>query len=87
MTHKSATTPRTDAVLSSDHYAKDLLELARTLERELAALREGVPRLREFAQHKQFCDKLDYHDERAVNCTCGLDAALAQEGTPTGGGP
>jgi hypothetical protein len=46
MTHKSATTPRTDAVLSSDHYAKDLLELARTLERELAALREGVPPFR-----------------------------------------
>jgi hypothetical protein len=44
MTQAVSDTPRTDAVLSSDHYAKDLLELARTLERELAALREGVPR-------------------------------------------
>jgi hypothetical protein len=32
-------TPRTDAVLASDHYAKDLLELARTLERDLVEAR------------------------------------------------
>jgi hypothetical protein len=45
MTQAVSDTPRTDAVLSSDHYAKDLLELARTLERELAALRDRLARL------------------------------------------
>jgi hypothetical protein len=46
-----------------------------------AALREGVPRLREYVRHKSDCD----HDSlNEVPCTCGLDAALAQEGTPRG---
>ena len=32
------------------------------------------------ARHKQHCMKLDYHDERADECTCGLDA-LREEDT------
>jgi hypothetical protein len=35
--------------------------------------------LREHGRHKQHCALLDYHDERAVDCTCGLSAALAGE--------
>ena len=35
--------------------------------------------LREHGRHKQHCALLDYHDERAVDCTCGLSAVLAGE--------
>jgi hypothetical protein len=78
MTHKSATTPRTDAVLSSDHYAKDLLELARTLERELAALREGVPRdaarLHDYPRLLAFFDKYALGPKSKPSClVCGRD--------------
>jgi hypothetical protein len=100
MTQAVSDTPRTDAVLSSDHYAKDLLELARTLERELAALREGVPRdaarymwLRsqdawpssnDPARATRFDDKGDLIFLSGDKLDAAIDAALAQEGTPTG---
>jgi hypothetical protein len=63
-------TPRTDAVLASDHYAKDLLELARTLERELAALRsDGMVRtqIKRFTAYRRNISQRDTHNELQKN--------------------
>lgn len=34
--------------------------------------------LREYGRHKNYCDLLDYLDERSTKCTCGLNELLGE---------
>jgi hypothetical protein len=90
-------TPRTDAVRAQRLSTwDDIWDHARTLERELAALREGVPRdaARFWAVIKHIRDDAfikrirDYPRGSKDDMREVVDAAInaAQEGTPTGSG-
>lgn len=65
-------TPRTDAVLSSDHYAKDILELARTLERELRAYAKD-------AEMWERCARYWYKRRPPMEQSSVIDAVLSRK--------